>query len=75
MRRSAIQCLSWKGNSAGGRPDGNIGCLHALEANPGSRGGQLMAAHKAGATLAELHRRAYAGEFPPARPMDPRVLL
>lgn len=36
---------------------------------------QLMAACKAGATPAEQHRRAYAGEFPPSRPMDPRVLL
>jgi catechol 2,3-dioxygenase len=36
---------------------------------------QLMATRKAGATLAELHRRVYAGEFWPARPMDPRVLL
>ncbi len=36
---------------------------------------QVMAAWKAGATLAELHRRAMAGEFPPSRPMDPRVLL
>jgi catechol 2,3-dioxygenase len=36
---------------------------------------QVMAARKADATLAELHRRAYAGEFPPSRPMDPRVLL
>ncbi len=36
---------------------------------------QVLVARKAGATLAELHQRAYAGEFPPARPMDPRVLL
>jgi hypothetical protein len=36
---------------------------------------QLMAARKAGATLAELHRHAYAGEFPPSRPMDPRLLM
>ena len=36
---------------------------------------QLMAARKAGAKLAELHQRAYAGEFPPARPMDLRMLL
>ncbi len=36
---------------------------------------QLMAACKAGATPAEQHRRAYAGEFPPSRPRDPRVLL
>jgi catechol 2,3-dioxygenase len=36
---------------------------------------QLMAARKAGASFADLHRRAYAGEFPPSRPMDPSVLL
>jgi catechol 2,3-dioxygenase len=36
---------------------------------------QLVAARQAGMSLAELHRRAYAGEFPPARPVDPRVLL
>ncbi len=36
---------------------------------------QLMAAWKAGASFADLHRRAYAGEFPPSRPMDPSVLL
>ena len=36
---------------------------------------QLMAARKAGASFADLHRRAYAGEFPPPRPMDPSVLL
>ena len=36
---------------------------------------QVLAARKAGATLAELHRRAMAGEFPPAHPMDPRVFL
>ena len=36
---------------------------------------QLLAARKAGASFADLHRRAYAGEFPPSRPMDPSVLL
>jgi len=36
---------------------------------------QMMVARKAGATGAELHRRASAGEFPPSRPMNPRVLL
>jgi catechol-2,3-dioxygenase len=36
---------------------------------------QMMAARKAGATAAELHRRASAGEFPPSRPMNPRMLL
>jgi len=34
---------------------------------------QLMAARKAGAKLAELHQRAYAGEFPPAGPLDLRM--
>jgi len=36
---------------------------------------QLMVAWKAGVSFADLHRRAYAGEFPPSRPMDPSVLL
>jgi catechol 2,3-dioxygenase len=36
---------------------------------------QIMAAHKAGATFAELHQRAMAGAFAPATPMNPRVLL
>jgi hypothetical protein len=36
---------------------------------------QLLAARRAGASFADLHRRAYAGEFPPSRPMDPSVLL
>ncbi|EFH86890.1 VOC family protein [Ktedonobacter racemifer] len=36
---------------------------------------QMREAHKAGATAAELHRRAKAGEFPPARPMNPQILL
>jgi catechol-2,3-dioxygenase len=36
---------------------------------------QIIAAHKAGASFAELHRRGYAGEFTPAEPMDPRVPL
>ena len=36
---------------------------------------QVLAARRAGATPAELHARASAGEFPPALPMDPRVLL
>ena len=35
---------------------------------------KLVAARQAGMSLAELHRRAYAGEFPPARPMNPRIL-
>jgi catechol 2,3-dioxygenase len=36
---------------------------------------KLVAARQAGMSFAELHRRAYAGEFPPARPMNPRDLM
>jgi catechol 2,3-dioxygenase len=36
---------------------------------------QMREAHKAGATAAELHRRAKAGGFPPASPMNPQILL
>jgi len=36
---------------------------------------QIVAARKAGASFAEIHRRAYAGEFPPSGPIDPRVPL
>jgi catechol-2,3-dioxygenase len=36
---------------------------------------QLVAARQAGMSSAELHQRAYAGEFQPARPVDTRVLL
>ena len=36
---------------------------------------QMIAARKAGASFAELHRRGYAGEFAPSEPMDPRVPL
>src|SRR5215831_5686875 len=32
---------------------------------------KLVAARQAGMSFAELHRRAYAGEFPPSRPMNP----
>jgi catechol 2,3-dioxygenase len=35
---------------------------------------KLVAARKAGMSLAELSRRAYAGEFPPSRPMNPNDL-
>jgi catechol 2,3-dioxygenase len=38
-------------------------------------GDRLIEARTAGATSAEIHRRAYAGEFPPGKPMDPRVPL
>ena len=36
---------------------------------------QVVAAHKAGASFAELHQRAYAGEFKPSSPLDLRVPL
>ena len=36
---------------------------------------QLLAAHKAGASFAELHRRAYSGEFRPSGPLDLHVPL
>src|SRR5260221_1746262 len=36
---------------------------------------KLVASRQAGMSFAELHRRAYAGEFPPARPMNPRDLM
>jgi catechol-2,3-dioxygenase len=36
---------------------------------------KLVAARQTGLSRDELQRRAYAGEFPPARPMDPRRLL
>ncbi len=36
---------------------------------------QLVEAHKAGVSFAELHQRAYAGEFQPSSPMDLHVPL
>jgi catechol 2,3-dioxygenase len=36
---------------------------------------QIVAARKAGASHADIHRRAYASEFPPSGPVDPRVPL
>ena len=36
---------------------------------------QMLAAHKAGASFAELHQRAYAGEFKPSSPLDLHVPL
>ncbi len=36
---------------------------------------QMIAAHKDGASFAELHRRAYAGEFKPSGPLDLHVPL
>lgn len=34
---------------------------------------QLVAARKSGASVDEVHRRSYAGEFKPSEPMDPRL--
>jgi hypothetical protein len=34
-----------------------------------------IVARAAGMPAEELHQRAYAGEFPPQKPMDPRVLM
>ncbi len=36
---------------------------------------KLVAAAQAGMSFAELHRRAYFGEFPPSRAMNPRDLM
>src|SRR5260370_26156265 len=36
---------------------------------------EMIARRAAGMSVDELHRRAFAGEFPPSKPMDPRVLL
>jgi len=36
---------------------------------------KLVAARQTGMSFAELHRRAYAGEFPPSRPMSPHDLI
>jgi catechol 2,3-dioxygenase len=36
---------------------------------------EIIAARANGSSPAEIHRRAYAGEFPPSVPMDPRVPL
>ena len=36
---------------------------------------QMVAAYQAGASFAELHQRAYAGEFKPTGPLDLRVPL
>jgi catechol 2,3-dioxygenase len=35
----------------------------------------MIAARAAGVSVEEVHRRAYAGEFPPSKPMNPRVLM
>ena len=36
---------------------------------------KMLAARQAGASPWELHERAFAGEFAPAKPYDPRALL
>jgi catechol-2,3-dioxygenase len=36
---------------------------------------KLVAARQAGMAFEQLHRRAFAGEFPPTKPMDPRRLF
>jgi len=36
---------------------------------------RLVEARAAGVSPDEIHRRAYAGEFPPSKPIDPRVPL
>ena len=36
---------------------------------------QMVVARQAGASFSELHRRAYAGEFPPSSPLDLHVPL
>jgi catechol 2,3-dioxygenase len=36
---------------------------------------QLVVIRKAGASHTDIHRRAYAGEFPPSSPVDPRIPL
>jgi catechol 2,3-dioxygenase len=36
---------------------------------------KMLAARAAGMSIEELHQRAYAGEFPPPKNMDPRILL
>jgi catechol 2,3-dioxygenase len=35
----------------------------------------MIAARAAGLLAEEVHRRAYAGEYPPTKPMDPKVLM
>jgi catechol 2,3-dioxygenase len=40
---------------------------------PGVDPEQMLAARRAGASRAELHRRSYAGEFPNVRPNDRRL--
>ena len=38
-------------------------------------GDRLVETRPAGASPDQIHRRAYAGEFPPSKPIDPRVPL
>ena len=83
MRRSAIQCLSWKGYSVGGQQTSVCDTdeqthvkiklyqnLMGTSIDPE----QLIAARKVGATLEELHQCVDAGEIPPVRLMDLLIL-
>jgi hypothetical protein len=36
---------------------------------------KMIVARKKGMSFVELHQRAYAGEFPPSRDVDPSVLI
>jgi catechol 2,3-dioxygenase len=36
---------------------------------------RMIEARAAGMSVDELHKRAYAGEFPPSGPVDPSVML
>jgi hypothetical protein len=36
---------------------------------------KLVAVRAAGASAAEIHHCAYSGEFSPAQPVDPRILM
>jgi hypothetical protein len=36
---------------------------------------KMIVARAAEMSVEDLHRRGYASEFPPSKPMDPRVLL
>jgi catechol 2,3-dioxygenase len=36
---------------------------------------RMIEARAAGMSVDELHKRAYAGEFPPPQPVDPRVMM
>ena len=60
--------------SAGdGSISGGVTYKSRFEDGPGSNPEQLIAAWQLGMPAAELHRRAYDGEFAPAEPQDLRV--